>query len=85
MIKTLPKFLKKNKDIYFSFIYFDMDVYKPTYESLRRLEPYLNKGCVIAFDQFNHQDWPGETLAVKEFFKKTSKKFKIKYTKFKPL
>ena len=37
-----------------------MDVYKPTYESLRKLEPYLNKGCVIAFNQFNHKDWPGD-------------------------
>tara|TARA_Y100000389_G_scaffold200023_1_gene239634 strand:- start:788 stop:1555 length:768 start_codon:yes stop_codon:yes gene_type:complete len=82
--KTLPNLLKKRKDLFFSMIYFDLDVYQPTYASLMRLKPYLNEGCVLAFDQFNHQDWPGETLAIKEFFKKTNKKFKIKYSKFKP-
>jgi len=84
VLKTVPQFLKKNKNIFFSFVYFDLDVYKPTYQSLIKLEPYLNKGCVIAFDQFNHTDWPGESIAIKQFFKRTNKKFKIKYTKFKP-
>ena len=37
---------------------------------LLRLEKHMNKGCVLVFDQFNSDIWPGETKAIKDFFKK---------------
>lgn len=81
--KTIPTFLKKNKHAFFSLLYFDLDVYKPTYNSLLSLEKHMNKGCIVAFDQFNNNLWPGETKAVKDFFKKIKKKYQIKSSKFK--
>ena len=81
--KTLKSFLKKNDHIFFSLLYFDLDIYKPTYETLLRLEKHMNKGCVLVFDQFNSDIWPGETKAIKDFFKKIKKKYQIKSGKFK--
>ena len=43
----------------------------------------MNKGCVIVLDQFNTNEWPGETKAVKDFFKKIKNKYQIKQSKFK--
>ena len=38
-----------------------------------RLEKHMNN-CVLVFDQFNSDIWPGETKAIKDFFKKIKKK-----------
>lgn len=81
--KTFSNFLKKNKNSFFSLVYFDLDIYKPTFETLLSLEKHMNKGCVIVLDQFNTNEWPGETKAVKDFFKKTKKKYQVKQSKFK--
>ena len=41
-----------------------------------QLEKHMNKGCVLIFDQFNSDIWPGETKAIKIFFKKIKKNIK---------
>ena len=43
---------------------FDMDVYDSTYDVLKLIKPRLFKGSILVFDEFNDDNWPGETQAV---------------------
>ena len=43
---------------------FDMDVYKPTKKVLDLIKPRLFKGSVLVFDELNHPQFPGETIAL---------------------
>lgn len=62
----LEKYLKNHPETLVSFAYFDFDIYEPTVKCLELLKPYLVKGAVIGFDELNHQQWPGETVALRE-------------------
>ena len=64
--KTLPDFLEKNPETIVALAYFDFDIYKPTRDCLEALIPHLTKGSVLAFDELNMPEFPGETLALKE-------------------
>ena len=64
--KELPKYLKKNPETIVSLAYFDLDIYEPTKQCLKQIEPRLVKGSVIGFDELNDPDSPGETLALME-------------------
>lgn len=64
--KTLPKFLKKNPQLVVSLLYLDLDLYKPTKDSIKLLLKRIPKGGIIGFDELNHTDYPGETIAVME-------------------
>jgi hypothetical protein len=63
---TVKEYLDKNPETIIAFAYFDMDVYKPTKECLKAILPHLSKGAVIGFDELNHHEFPGETLAFQE-------------------
>ncbi len=41
-----------------------LDLYQPTKATLEMIRPRLTKGSVVAFDQVNDADCPGETLAL---------------------
>lgn len=73
--KTLPKYLKENPETFISILYLDMDMYEPTLEALKSSYKNMSKGSIICFDEINHEFWPGESLAVKDFF--DIKKIKI--------
>jgi hypothetical protein len=77
---TLPKYLKKHQETIISLAYFDMDVYKPTYDCLKAIVPYLSKGAVIAFDELNDETWQGESVALREVL--GTNKFKIQHSIF---
>lgn len=64
----IKKYLAKNPETIVSLAYFDFDTYKPTKDCLRAIKPHLVKGAVLAFDELNDHDSPGETLALKEEF-----------------
>lgn len=64
--KTLPDYLSKNQHTIIAMAYFDFDLYKPTCDCLRAIEPYLTKGSILAFDELNVEHFPGETVALKE-------------------
>lgn len=64
--ETLPAWLKSNPQAVVSLAFFDMALYEPTRDALKALSPRLIKGSVIAFDEFNHKDYPGETEAAME-------------------
>lgn len=65
-LETGPGFLKRNKHTLISLLYLDFDVYKPTKEALKIFLPRMPRGAILAFDEINNPDWPGETLALIE-------------------
>jgi len=64
--ETIKTYLKNHPETIIAFAYFDMDIYKPTKECLEAIKPHLAKGSIIGFDELNCEDFPGETLALKE-------------------
>ena len=48
--------------------FFDLTLYHPTKKTLKAIKPYLTKDSLIVFDQLNLEEFPGETLALKEIF-----------------
>lgn len=66
IVKTAPAFLKNNPHLVVALLYLDLDIYKPTCVALKTFLPRMPKGSIIVFDQLNHPDWPGETMAVAE-------------------
>lgn len=64
--KTAPEYVKKNPHLVVALLYLDLDIYAPTKTALRTFLPRMPKGSIIAFDEINHPDWPGETQALLE-------------------
>lgn len=64
--KTLPDFLRKHPETIVALAYFDFDLYKPTKDCLEAILPHVTKGTVLAFDELNCPEFPGETQAVRE-------------------
>ncbi len=62
--KTIPKFINSNKHILISLLYLDFDIYQPTKKALKYFINIMSKNSIIAFDQVNNPDWPGETQAL---------------------
>ena len=67
ILDTLPAFLQNNTRV-LSLVYFDMDLYIPTLVALKEIKPFLSKGSIIVFDDFNNERFLGESKAVLEFF-----------------
>lgn len=63
---TLPDYLKEHPETIVALAYFDFDLYKPTRDCLEAILPHLTKGSILAFDELNTPEFPGETLAVRE-------------------
>jgi len=66
--KTIPEYVKNNPQLLISLLYLDFDVYEPTRVALQQFLPRMPKGAVIAFDELNLRDWPGETVAALQTF-----------------
>jgi hypothetical protein len=64
--ETLPKFLRENPHLVVAMLYLDVDLYEPTKVALNLLRSRIPKGGIIVFDELNHKDYPGETVAVQE-------------------
>jgi len=80
----IKKYLDKNPEIIIALAYFDFDIYLPTKKCLEAIvRGHLTKGSVIAFDELNCHDFPGETLALKEVF--GLDKYKIRRNPLNPL
>jgi hypothetical protein len=63
---TLPEYLEKHPETIFSLVYFDMDLYEPTKFCLSSIKNHLTKGSIVAFDELMSEQFPGETLALRE-------------------
>ena len=64
--KRFPQYIEDNKHLVVSLLYLDFDIYKPTKAAIESLIERMPKGSVIAFDELNQKEWPGETMAVIE-------------------
>ncbi len=64
--EKVEEYLKINPHTIVSLAYFDFDIYTPTKKCLELIKPRLVKGSILAFDELNDPDSPGETLAVME-------------------
>ena len=80
--KSIVEYLKNNPQTMISLAYFDMQLYAPTKACLEAIKPFLVKGAVIAMDEINNEDFPGETIALKEVFGLGN--YKIYKSKFLP-
>ncbi len=80
--KTIPIYLKENPHIVISMLYLDFDLYEPTKIALENFLDRIPKGGIIAFDELNTENFPGETIALLKVV--GIKNLKIKKTIFDP-
>lgn len=66
--ESLPKYLSEHPETLVSLVYLDLDLYEPTKFCLEQVLPYCHKNTIFAFDELCYQDFPGETLAMREVF-----------------
>ncbi len=64
--ETIDVWLEKNPHAMVSMAIFDMDVYLPTRNVLKKIIPRLTRGSLLVFDELNCPHFPGETTAVQE-------------------
>lgn len=65
---TVEKYLTENPETIIALAYFDFDTYDATKKCLDIIKWHLTKGSVLAFDELNDHDSPGETIALMETF-----------------
>jgi hypothetical protein len=65
---TIPQFVENNPHIIISLLFLDFDLYEPTKTALEYFIPRMPKGSILAFDEINEKEWPGETRAMVETF-----------------
>jgi hypothetical protein len=66
VVETLPKYLEDHPETIIALAYFDLDLYEPTKKCLELIRPYLAKNSIIGFDELVHDEFPGETQALRE-------------------
>ncbi|MBC1189930.1 macrocin O-methyltransferase [Microcystis aeruginosa CS-558/01A06] len=64
--QTIPQYVKNNPHLLISLLYLDFDIYEPTKVAIEYLYPRVVKGGIIAFDELNCAEFPGETTALLE-------------------
>ena len=64
--KTIPNFIDNNPHLMIGLLFIDLDLYEPTKTALEYFLPRMHKGSIIAFDELDNPQWPGETLALLE-------------------
>jgi hypothetical protein len=62
----LPAYLREHPETIVALAYFDFDIYQPTKDCIEAILPHLTKGSVLAFDELNCPEFPGETIALRE-------------------
>lgn len=81
IVKTVPHYVKNNPDLKISLLNLDVDIYEPSKTVLENFYSKISDGGILLLDDYGK--FPGETMAVNNFFK--DKKIKIKklpYTEF---
>jgi hypothetical protein len=64
--ETSKKYFEDHPESLVSLAFFDMALYEPTKRCLEAIRPRLVPGSVVAFDELNNSDYPGETQAALE-------------------
>jgi hypothetical protein len=65
-METSTNFLSSHPHLVVALLYLDFDLYAPTKLAIQSFVPRMPRGAVIAFDELDHPDWPGETIALME-------------------
>jgi hypothetical protein len=63
---TIPEYVASHPHLLISLMYLDFDIYEPTKVALQHLYQRVVKGGIIAFDELNCAEFPGETTALLE-------------------
>jgi hypothetical protein len=66
--RTLEEYLQRQPETIVALAYFDFDIYLPTRRCLELIKDRVTRGSVVAFDELNCPEFPGETLAFQEVF-----------------
>jgi hypothetical protein len=66
VVETVSEYLEANPQTVIALAYFDLALYEPTRKCLEAIRPHLTRGSVIAMDELNSADFPGETVAFRE-------------------
>ena len=66
--ESIIAYLKAHPETIVAMAYFDFDIYAPTKACLEAIRPHLTRTSVLAFDQLNCPEYPGETRALAEVF-----------------
>lgn len=82
VVETVDQYLADNPQTIIALAYFDLALYEPTKKCLETIRPHLVRGSVLAMDELNSRDFPGETVALREFF--GSEKYTIIRSQFLP-
>lgn len=64
--QTVDQYFEANPQTIVALAYFDLALYEPTRKCLEAIRPHLTRGSVLAMDELNSADFPGETVAFKE-------------------
>lgn len=64
--ESIDRWLEDNPHAIIALAIFDMDLYVPTKTVLEKIRPRLVRGSVLAFDEVNCKQFPGETRALDE-------------------
>jgi len=80
--ETITRYLKENSETVIALAYFDMALYEPTKKSLEAIQSHLIKSSIIALDELNAPEYPGETMALKDSW--GLQKYEIRKSKFMP-
>ncbi len=67
-VEEAERFFSENPETIIAFAYFDFDLYEPTRRCLEIIKNHVTKGTVIGFDELNVDEFPGETVALREVF-----------------
>lgn len=81
-ISAVDNFLIESPEAMIAMVILDMDLYKPTKQVLESIIPRLSKGSIVVLDEFNHPDYPGETVALRELL--DLKKIRLNKSEFLP-
>ena len=72
---TADAYYQKRPEAIVALAFFDMALYAPTKAGLEAIKDRLVPGSILAFDELNDAEYPGETEAVREIFKLRSSRF----------
>jgi hypothetical protein len=64
--ETIPRFVQEHPHLVVSLLFIDLDLFEPTKVALQHFMPRMPRGAVLAFDELDNPQWPGETLAALE-------------------
>lgn len=61
---SAPKFVAEHPHLLVSLLFIDCDLFEPTRAALEAFIPRMPRGAILAFDELDNPQWPGETMAM---------------------